>query len=349
MKVFKDRDYIRTGEDLLFCVAGYLHPPERVIAYLKYVPEKEGGWGSGAKRFTRALPYYTIKCLKKTLDFLHKNYPQYIFNDPTVNGTFSSVPVTRIKSHYCPEEKIKKLVKKSPKDSLQLKTIELASLLSERSGVPLRFFGVTGSVLLDIHNPSFSDMDLTVYGYEHSLKVKHALLDLYSEKNSRIKKFSGKQLEEWCESKRKLYPLTVSEANEIYRRIWNRGTFNGTMFSIHPIKLEREILEFYGEKTFNSEGIVEVEAVVEDVSGSMFLPCVYKVRNVNVLSDLKVNDIFEVVSYEGLYSDILSPGETLLAKGKLEKVCDLKRGTFYHRVLIGSLEGKGEDYIKFKI
>jgi len=38
----KDRDFVETLEGLLFCVVGYLHPPDKYTAYLKYSPAAEG-------------------------------------------------------------------------------------------------------------------------------------------------------------------------------------------------------------------------------------------------------------------------------------------------------------------
>ena len=43
----KDRDFVETVESFLFCVVGYLHPPDKVTAYLKYVPDTEGKWRKG--------------------------------------------------------------------------------------------------------------------------------------------------------------------------------------------------------------------------------------------------------------------------------------------------------------
>ena len=60
----------------------------------------------------------------------------------------------------------------------------------------------------------------------------------------------------------------------------------------------------------------------------------------------KIKDIFEVTTYEGLYGGLAEKDERILAYGKLEEVHDLKRGEKYHRVLIGSREAEGRDYIK---
>ena len=60
MRRYRDRDYLQTSEGYFFCVVGPTHPKDRVIAYLKYVPEASGTWGRERRRFRRALRYYTI-------------------------------------------------------------------------------------------------------------------------------------------------------------------------------------------------------------------------------------------------------------------------------------------------
>jgi predicted nucleotidyltransferase len=78
----------------------------------------------------------------------------------------------------------------------------------------------------------------------------------------------------------------------------------------------------------------------------MYLPAVYQVREAKVIKGIQVADVEEIVSYEGLYSDVAEIGETILVKGKLEQVIDKKNRRKYHRVVVGSPEGKGAEYIK---
>jgi predicted nucleotidyltransferase len=132
----------------------------------------------------------------------------------------------------------------------------------------------------------------------------------------------------------------------IYQRKWNIGVFEGTRFSVHPVKLEEELTEKYADKIYKPVGSVVMGAVVVENADSMFLPSVYRVREVKIIKGPQVTNIEEVVSYEGLYSDIAEIGETILVKGKLEEVHDTKTKQKYHRVLVGSPEGKGKEYIK---
>jgi len=346
MRGFRDRDYLRTKEGFFFCVVGPLHPPNRVISYLKYAPSKLGKWGKGMWRFKRVLKDYTIPSLLETFRLLEKEYPQYLFYSPFYNVLMTAVPLESISKHYKPEEKIAQIMTAQRLDLLQKTLKRFVGLLAEKSGVSTESFGVTGSLLISIHRLSISDLDVTVYGYKNSLAVKRALIDTYSIRNSPMKRFEGSALTSWCKSKTREHPLTYEEAYQIYKRKWNLGVFENTKFSVHPVKLEEEVNEEYADKVYEPVGEAVVGAVVHQNFDSMFLPAVYEVREAKVIKGPQTTDIEEVVSYEGLYGDIAEIGETILVKGKLEQVTDKKSKRKYHRVLVGSPEGKGSEYIK---
>jgi predicted nucleotidyltransferase len=346
MRGFRDRDFLRTKEGFFFCVVGPYHPPNRVISYLKYMPSKAGKWGKGMWRFKRVLKDYTIPSLLETFRLLEKDYPQYLFYSPFYNVLMTAVPLESIAKHYRPEEKLAQLIGAQRSDALQKKLKRFISLLSEKSGVPATEFGITGSILLSIHRLDISDFDVTVYGYKNGLAVKRALIDAYALKESGVKRFEGSVLTAWCKSKTRAYSLTYEEAVQIYRRKWNVGTFEGTRFSVHPVKIEEEVTEEYADKVYEGIGNAVVGAVVHQNVDSMFLPAVYQIREAKVVKGPQVSDIEEVVSYESLFGDLADVGETILVKGKLEHVTDRKSKRKYHRVIVGSPEGKGSEYIK---
>ncbi len=338
---FKDRDYIRTGEGLVFCVVGDVHPPGWVTAYLKYIIRRE-------ERPWRILAYYSLPHVEETLSYLKANHPKYLFVDRFSGLKFSAVPRSEVKVHYRPEQALRRL-KVKPRDQLEDKALRLAELLSEASNVDLERFGVSGSILLGIHNLKYSDVDLVVYGLEESMKVKEALLRLYGDPETPIEKFSGEKLKAWCEEKSMLHPLTLEEAEEIYRRTWNRGIFEGTVFSIHPVRADYEVKDKYGSERFKAEGIVEAEATITEDRESIFLPAKYRVGEVKILSGPNVDGIVEIVSYEGLYSGIFNVGERVKVRGLLEKISPLEdEEKSYYRILIGSRAACGRDYIKPK-
>jgi len=344
LRRYRDKDYVQTIEGYLFCVVGSVHPSDRATAYLKYVPDPSGRWGKTEARYRRVLRDYTTPALMDTLDFL-ESHPDYLYESPYLGTKMSAVPLNRISVHFRPEEKMRQLRSMKSPDALQRKVVDLAGLISDESGVPTESLGITGSVLLDIHQ-DFSDIDLVVYGMRDSRLGKETLIRLFEEPDSRIRRYSGEMAEKWCRQKAASLPLTYGEAQAILERKWGRGQFEGTMFSVHPVKFEEEVSERYRDKTFKSLGLVTIDAAICDSSEADFLPSVYKVRDARIVEGTEVPDICEVASYDGLYGGIAEEGENIVAHGKLERVTDRRLKRQYHRVLVGSLEARGKDYIK---
>jgi predicted nucleotidyltransferase len=345
MRGYRDRDFLQTNEGFFFCVIGQLHPLDRVISYIKYVPSESGEWGRGEKKFNRVLKNYTIPNLLETFNYLKWNYPNYMFHSPSDNVTLTAVPLENIEKHFKPEQKLAQLKQTHKLDSLQDKLVRLTGFLEEASGISEGSFGVTGSILLDIHKCTFSDLDIIIYGIKESWTLKKTLTE-YRESEIPLKHLKGKSLQKWGLKKAEQYPLTAKEAIKLYERKWNLGFFEDRWVSIHPVKLENEVTTEYGKRKYTSYGQVTIEAVVRRNVNSIFLPATYQIEDVKFLDGQQLGPVTELVSYEGLYSSLAKNGEKIQAKGKLEKVSENGTGTQYYRVLVGSAEGKGKEYIK---
>ena len=288
---------------------------------------------------------YTLSNLLEAFAFLQNNHPNYLFHSTDYNVTMSAVPKKSIRKHLKPERKLSQLIRTLHSDELQEKVIRLTRFLSEHSNVHLEFLGVTGSVLLNIHRSSFSDIDLTVYGLKSSLSVKDTLIENYALPNSPLQRLQEETLKEGCRRKAKQHPLTFHDLYKIYERKWNRGIFEDTPFSIHPIKLENEIQEEYGEKRYYPKGQTTIRARVSDNTDHLFLPSSYGIKEVKILEGPQVSDIWEVISFDSLYSSLAEVGELIEVRGKLELVVDRKNRRKYHRVLVGSPD-LSHQYIK---
>lgn len=344
MRRFRDKDFVETPESFLFCVVGSVHPSDRLIAYLKYIPDKTGRWKKKSQNFRRILQYYDISDLLLTFDFL-KSYEHYLSWLEEMKITMSTVPLDMVTVHYKPEEKMNQILQTKKLDRLQQKCVNLTKILSRKSGVSIKNFGVTGSILLGIHQ-DFSDIDLVLYGKREISRIRNIMIQLYKQPKYGILPLNKESREDWLRDKVERFPLSYLEAQRILKRKWNKGTFEGTAFSLNPVKLEKDISEHYGEKIFIPKGMNKVTARIIDASDGCFLPSIYEVDNVVTIEGVPVNDICEVLSYEGFYGNIADIGDRVLVFGKLEHVIDLKRGKKYHRILIGSGEAGGEDYIK---
>ncbi len=210
----KDRDLIETNEGLIFCVVGYLHPPDRYTAYLKYVPASEGKWMRGETAYSRVVPYYHVTQVENTYSFLKDKYPKYLFNCPVRNIVISSVPREDVLRYYHPKERLDSILREGASDTLEEKLVSLVELLKDETGVSYSDLGVTGSILTKTHNPSFSDIDLTLHGISATNAVRKVIRDI-RRVNSEFEPFNDRQISEWCSDRTKSVSSLIrrSEAN----------------------------------------------------------------------------------------------------------------------------------------
>ena len=343
LRSFRDRDYIITPEGFIFTVIGNLHPADRVIAYLKYVPDERGKWGVGRSRYRRALEHYNVPSVMDSMRFLREKAPQYVF-ESTVDGiSLPAVPKDRIVKHFCPEVRLLELRSAQNRDELESRALRLIALISEKAGVPIDSLGLTGSILAGIHDPAFSDIDLVVYGFDNALRVKTTLQMMKDSSSAAIRRLAGASQEKWIDERLKSTPLTRRDVIALFERKWNIGQFGETAFSIHAVHLETEIGSRYGDERYVPLGIVDAIGMVMDATESLFMPAVYRVASTKLTGIFSSFAVNQIVSFEGLYSDIARESETISCRGKLERV-ESPSG-LEHRIVVGSPEAAGTDFI----
>lgn len=329
----KDRDFIQTVDDHLFCVVGYLHHPDGYTAYLKYMPSTDGKWGKDGRRYSRTLPFYHVSQVENTYRYIKEKYPQYLYDCPVRNITVSWVPKSHVNQYYYPKEKLQEIMSRGANDSLEQQLTDLSTVLQEKAGIK-NSLGVTGSILTGTHNPSFSDIDLTVHGYDASRKVIDALRKLKDEADI-VKPVTLEEKEKWTRNRAERFPLGIDDLRKIAEKRWNYGYFEDTYFSVHPTRKDEEITEDYGDNTYHRKKTVEGIATVSDSRDSIYLPAVYGVED--------SGEVSEVVSFEGLYGSLFEVGDRIRFKGVLEEIRgkDPRR-----RVLVGGAESP-DSYMKW--
>jgi predicted nucleotidyltransferase len=309
----KDRDFVETHEGLLFCVVGYVHPPDRLVAYLKYTPAGAGKWARGEVAYRRELPYYHVRHVRRTLEWLEAEHPRYLWTDPATGLRFSHVPRDAVAHHYVPERRLAEILA-TPADALERETRDLTTLLARSAGVPLDALGISGSILLGLHNPAFSDIDLLIYGAEHARRLRAVIDGLESEG---LVPLPAARRVAWREETAARFGLAPDAMADLDARRWHYRLFRGRYVSLHPTRADEEIREGYGDRRYAPLGRAVVEARVTDAGEAMFLPAVYRVADVRWLEG-PPGPLDEVVSFEGLYCDAAESGERILVTGHLE-------------------------------
>lgn len=328
MKTIKARegDVIQSVDDVFFDVKGLVHPPRRVIAFIRFFPHGSGNRSLGETRYSK------VYSLDKRFSLLEERFPQYIFYDPIFDETLCGVPINRVKRIFRPVEGLARLRRKKVLDKLESKAVEFAETVKEAAGVRWRHIGISGSLLIGLHRVS-SDIDIVVYGSQSCLKVYEALKALMADVHAPVKPYS-------IEGLRKLYRFRSKDTRVGFeafvrteKRKFLQGIFRGTDFFIRFVKNWHEVDTRYGAVRYKKVGYATVRARIVDDSEALFTPCTYKINRVETLEGKRVKPLLEIVSFRGRFCEQARKGETVVAKGKVERVTTSEKE--YFRLLLG--------------
>jgi len=328
VNLFRESDLIETKDNVIFDVKGLVHPPNRVVAFIRYVPDPNGNRQRNGKRYTK---YYS---LSKRYDLLKREYPQYLVNDPVFNTLLCEVPVEDIKQHYHPAQGLKELRNRNCLDGPETSALGFMEIIKEKSGVQWCKLGVSGSILVRLHESS-SDIDLVVYGSETGTKVAETMKEIFEDRNNPIKAYDINGLKELFDFRSKDTNVSFEDFVRTDSRKISHGKFMDKHFFIRFVKDINEINEQYGSIIYKSEGNSRIKATIVDDSQALFTPCSYLLTNVEILEGPKVEPITEIVSFRGRFCEHAKSGESVIAKGKLERLQQEGKDDHF-RLLLGS-------------
>ena len=339
---------VQTTDGLFFTVKGLLHPPDRVIAYLRYLPDLQGDRERDGVRYRRVYHF------GEQQEILQARYPDYLSPDPVLGIRVQSVPRRLIHTVYDPCDYLATLRQRGPADVVEEHALALAALLQENQKSKIenrKFLGVSGSVLIGMHRPD-SDIDLVVYGEAAGRAVHRALGCLLDDSSSDLRRPNREELAALHAAHRPDTPLSFADFVRLQARKVNEGRFLGREVFIRFVKWPAEVGERYGERRFEPLGPATLRARVTDDHDAIFTPCRYGVGDVTFLPPLgppqswegrcsPVADLREVVSFRGRFSEQARAGEWAVARGNLERVIHRSEPA-YHRLVVG---GQAGDYL----
>jgi predicted nucleotidyltransferase len=339
MRKPKDKDFIETIEGLLFCIVGYLHPPERYTAYLKYRPATQGPWKRYGTFYQRMLQVYSAAETATSNDWLRNNFPEYIKRDEFRGIEFPLIPQNKVIRYYIPEIRLVEILG-GPQDFLETKVVKLVEMIAETSGVSPSNFGITGSILLKIHSQKISDIDLLIYGRENTDRIAKAVRLLQEE--TRLETYQTEEIKQWRLRQQKTLGIPKKHYSSLVWPHWKRGRIDGTNFSIHPTRFDDEITLEYGTERYSAIEPIECTASISDSQESMFVPARYSIEDLKFRKKpSSIKEINSVVSFEGVFSSIVQKGDRVQIKGTLEKVENIQTGEVHYQIVIGTLSGQG--------
>jgi predicted nucleotidyltransferase len=331
----RDGETILTKEGFIFYVFGYEHPENRVFAFLKYIPSNlahhfpirflKQKWNLENIELSRPEKLYTVENYQKILDAFRKKFPHYLYCCPFRGKEVLSVPLFQIKKVFLPSECLQTIFNKVNKDTIEKETVELVSLLSEKSNLSIQDFGIHGSVGLNMHS-KYSDIDLVVYGSKNFKRLEIAVNRLVEEG---------------------IFTHVCTKKIDYARK--HRGRYNNRRFVYNAVRKYEEIDAPHGKLRYTPIKNVAFNCKVVDDSENMFRPAIYSIKNYqpdDSASELSEEQIpGKVLSMIGYYRNVARTGDDVKVSGTLERVESIETGKKRYQVVVGTAT-REKEYIE---
>jgi predicted nucleotidyltransferase len=304
---FLPKDFVETWEGLFFAVVVAYPEDDEVLATLRYVPNKKGPH----KLATAAAVAY-----------LQERHPQYLRHSIHVDAVLPAVPWSAVARHFRPEERVRSLLQRGPRDPIERKACWLLREFAS-AGIDLHHVGLTGSLLIEAHTVE-SDLDFVAYEEGTFQALRRWVQTAVGQ--GRLNRPNPAAWKDAYE--RRGCALDSTEYLWHERRKFNQGWVQGTKFDLTlvvpgaspPPRLARKL------------GMITLRAKVADASRAFEFPARYRIEHPR---------IHEVLSFTHTYAGQAFAGETIEACGWLEVWEDERE-----RLIVGSSREAPGEFIK---
>lgn len=353
MKQVRTRDFIYTSDDLYFASTNYIHPEDRIISFLRYIPDENGDREKNGKKYRKVGS-------DEAYSYLRQNHPDYLYFCDVTNVEMMGVPLNKVERVIKPEERLLGLKEtfdtggevRNPE--LISKLMDVADFFHFMADIPYDHLGISGSILPGLQKSDVSDLDFVVYGLDNHRRAietfkQYRGKEVFIEQADKKIKVEGITNDYWdfvYNKRMSDESLTKEEFRWYENRKANRGTINGTLFDILATKDYDEIEGEWGDSVYEPQGTAEIECDITSALGAFDNPSLYTIKNVKVIDGVDV-DLTEVVSFTHTYAGEVVDGEHVVARGKVEKV--IINGEFSHyRLVVGTTREAVGEYLKLK-
>ena len=331
----REGDLIKTQSGVVFDVKGTTHPPDKIIAFPRFIPSAQG------TRKGKDHLYGKVYSLDERFNYLQQNHPDLIVFDSVFGEILCEVPLNHIIEHYQPTEKLTELRQAKTLSVLEEKALNLAEELKNNANIPWSSIGISGSIMAGLTTTT-SDIDPIVYGIENSRKVYLTLQQLQKTSSSGFKSYTTTELQTLYDFRSKDTHMSFSDFSVVESRKAFQGMYQGVDYFIRFIKEPNETSQQYGDICYQNSGYSKICSTITDAQDALYTPCSYKLGNVRVLEGSQLALIEEVVSFRGRFCMQAELGEKIEAQGKIERVINKKSGKEHYRLILGN---KPQDYM----
>ncbi|NWF94710.1 MAG: hypothetical protein HXY34_01060 [Candidatus Thorarchaeota archaeon] len=313
---------IVTHDGLIFHIKGVVQPENRIVAYLRYLPDERGD-----RRSLTGVRYVKISSLEGAERVVKEMYPQYIWKDPRQGREMQAVPMESIAYILDPVDALNSMRSEGPYlRGIRRDALDLAEKLVEAAGIEREHMGITGSQLAGLENER-SDIDLVVYGEKAARKLYATMKGEARVKG--VHRYAGKRLINHVLYRWGTLESLFERMRELEERKCLQGVFRNRDFFIRAVKKDGEQNRRYDSTVVRYEGQTKAMCRVIEDKDSIFTPCEY------IVTCKEIPDLKLVASYRGRFTEHAVKGERILVEGRLESVECMDSGEVFKQIVLG--------------
>lgn len=336
----RDRDVFHDTDGRVFVVLGYIQPPNRILAFLKYVPDPDGKWMSGNIRYKRIF-WGSVDSTVAGMNILPTDY---LVDDGHFGTELLEPPRDTVSKYFLPELRLKEILDEGPTDSLENLVHQAATALNDSLNIPLGDIGVAGSILWKGHEPGHSDVNMNVYGFENSWKLNenYELLRDMTEA-SRLR-----ELPDWKHAISRVHSRVPIMRTEDLQNLFARRQalcLDSMCIGITPILRPDEVPIQHGTESYESLTAEPVTIImdIESTDYGIFHPAIYEGRS-ETLDIIEGERVSRILVYDGAFGGLLKPEDRVEVTGTLQRVT--RGDEVLYQIMIGTKNGAGKEFIR---
>ena len=336
--MIRDRDIFRDKQGRMFVTLGHIQPMDRVLSFLKYVPDKEGKWQAGDTRYKRMF-WGSVDSTVDGMSLLPQNYTIF---DSHFQTDLVEPPRTMIKDYFSSEQRLVEIIEE-PKDVLEELVQNAAETIHDELKISLDNIGISGSILWKGHNPNYSDINMNIYGFKESW----ILYDNYRNLENKEAQTRIRNLPEWNRGmervKKRIPSLDMTDLQALFSR--RKAIYvKDQCIGITPILKPEEAPIAHGSESYTTleQNPVKLSMVVENADFGIFHPAILTTEPATI----DETSVTRIMIYDGAFCGLCKNGDRIEVSGTLQRVTQTNTGVESYQLMVGTKTGSGKEYIK---
>lgn len=339
----RDRDVFHDKDGRVYVTLGYIQPLNRILSFFKYAPHPDGRWVSGEQRYERIFWGGGASASEG----MAKAPDDYLVYDEHFGVELLEVPKDDVGKYFSPEIRLKEILDEGAKDPLEKSVGKMAETLHDTLGIPLDRLGVTGSIAWKAHDPSFSDINMNIYGFETAWHLQNNY-DEVADQNTHMRL---RELHEWERTiSRVVARIPVLPAEDMKTLFTRRKGLlcHERSIGVMPILLPDEAPIIHGSESYTTvtSSPVRVEMEITSDKYGLFLPALYEGHS-GTLDVIEGAHVSRIMVYEGSFRGLIRDGNKVEVSGIIQRVTPTEgSGETFYQMMVGSKVGAGKEFIR---